>query len=728
MRRPLRRRVIVPAAVALVMVAVAAGTAWYLLSEERRMGSTIARLLAGRAGLPITIERASWNGRRLLLRGVHLSAGAELPVDVRVSRMEIDANPLTLVSPAGRTVSVVATSASVTLVPSSAPTGGGVDAARARLLDVLGWPGGLTMRVERGRIRSAGSVLTFDLDASKQGPALTLALTLTAPGDREPLRLGLRAAAALGASVDLVLDVAGSPRLVTAVWPEAPLPASAVGGRVQLQVAAAGAVSADGKLTLGPDGAATTLDFAARYEATSGDLTVSRYALRRGDEIRLAGTARWTRAAGGSRLWATADGDVAGSKVDAKASYDFTGGAFDGDVGLDPVDGDRVRRLGIDVPLQLSARQVRARVAGRVASGTTTARVDATASSLTTALRPGFTVGASLAATVTVERGREGLGLRRVDGGRLALTREGRSVLDATLSSPAGAPWPLAVDATAGDLSAWTPLVPMATSLAGTARVRGSLASASPPVFRGSVDARLPHARLQLGGPVELSDVRLQAPLTVGVPGDPPPGALVVSRAVAYGIALEDLTGQARLADDRVLLSDLLYSQYGGHGTGWFDATRRATSPPFRGRLEGSGVDLARLVSQWGSTGTRVTGTVKYVATTQYLPDQGLLADAQVDSTSGGEVSIEAIEGLLSWSSVQSESTGILKRTLQNLRAFEYESLQAHLRYRGGAGYIDLALRGKKRFGIFPAPVEALNFYNVPVALLVRTITKGPTP
>ena len=52
----------------------------------------------------------------------------------------------------------------------------------------------------------------------------------------------------------------------------------------------------------------------------------------------------------------------------------------------------------------------------------------------------------------------------------------------------------------------------------------------------------------------------------------------------------------------------------------------------------------------------------------------------------------------------------------------------ARLRYRGGAGHIDLFLRGKKRFGIFPAPVEALNFYNVPLALLVRTITKGQTP
>src|SRR5262245_38898345 len=98
MRRLLRRRVIVPAAVALgVLVAVAAGTAWYLLSEERRMGLAIQRVLVARTGLPITVGRASWDGRRLRLRDVRLAAGPGLLVDVRIGGLEIDAGIMALV-------------------------------------------------------------------------------------------------------------------------------------------------------------------------------------------------------------------------------------------------------------------------------------------------------------------------------------------------------------------------------------------------------------------------------------------------------------------------------------------------------------------------------------------------------------------------------------------------------------------------------------------------------
>jgi len=34
---------------------------------------------------------------------------------------------------------------------------------------------------------------------------------------------------------------------------------------------------------------------------------------------------------------------------------------------------------------------------------------------------------------------------------------------------------------------------------------------------------------------------------------------------------------------------------------------------------------------------------------------------------------------------------------------------------------VSLSLEGKKRFGIFPGPVQAINFQNVPLSLLVRT-------
>jgi hypothetical protein len=730
MRTLRRRRVIVPAAVAFVVVAVVSGAAWYLLSEERRMGSAVERVLAGRTGLPIKIQRASWDGRRLLLRDVRLAPGPELALDIRVSELEIDSGIMVLVSPAGRPVNVVARSVSITLPESSASEASGVEPLRSLLLGFLGWPGELKLRVEGGELHTSRGMLTFDLTGQKQGPGLTLALTVAPRGEHEPLRLNVRGAAALGQALDLAVDVAGSLRIVGVLWPAVTPPASPVAGRVQLQLLAGGVASSFGRLTFGTNGTRqTAIDFASRYDTTSGDVNVSRYALSWGEDVRVTGTARLTSVASDRRrVTATVEGDAAGSKVSVTGGYELRSGAFEADVTVDLVDTARARRLGLDVPLELAARNVHARVAGRADAETAKARVDATAAHLTTGLRKNFTVAASLAATVTVVRGPDGFRLRSMEGGKLGLSRDGKPLLTATVASPANAPWPIAIDARFDDLGQAAPLLPLPAVLAGSAHVRGSLTSAQPATFRGTLQARLPRARLQIGGAIELSEIRFDAPVTVGIPGDPPPGSVGAARVVAYGLAFENLAGRARLADDRALLSELTYTQYGGKGTGWVDATRRAGSPPFRGRFEAEGVDLARFVKESGATVARITGIVRYVATAQYLRDHGLVADAHIESTSGGEVSIDAIEALLSSASVQEESTGILKRTLENLRVFEYESLEGNLRYRGSAGYIDLSLRGKKRFGIFPAPVEALNFRNVPLPLLVRTLTKGSTP
>jgi hypothetical protein len=727
MRMLLRRRVIVPAAVAVVLVAVATGTAWYLLSEERRMGSAVERVLAARTGLPITVGRASWNGRRLRLRDVRVPAGPTLPLDVRIGQLDIDAGIMALVSPAGRTISLVATSTSITLAGSRAPDGGTLERLRGTLLAFLGWPVTISFRGDRVELQTPEGAFTVDVAGDKLGPGVKAALTVAARDDGEPLRLDVRGAAALGRSVDLAVDVAGSTRILGTLWPDLAALATAVSGRVQFQLVAGGVLSAFGRLSLGAD-RRTTLDFTSRYDEARSDLTLSRLVLRIGEDVDVAGTARLEGGETGRRLSATLAGGVAGSKVTVTGSFEPADLAFQADLTADVVDSARARRLGLAVPFEASARDVRARVNGHVEAGATTARIDAAAGRLVTAVRPDAAVGASLLATVTVTRGGDGFALRRVQDGKLGLSSEGKTWLTATVTSAANAPWPLSVDASVGDLARAAPFLPVTATLSGSAHVRGSLASVAPPTFRGSLEARMPRARFQVGGPIELSDTRLEAPITVGVRGDPPAGAFGVPRVVAYGLVLENLTGRASLADDRALLSDLLYTQYGGTGTGWVDATRRSASSPFRGRFEAEGVDLARFVKESGSTAARVTGTVRYVATVQYLPDVGLVADARIESTSGGEVSIDAIEGLLSSEAVQTESTGVLRRTLENLRVFEYASLEGDLRYRAGAGFIDLSLRGKKRLGVFPAPVEALNFKNVPLTLLVRTLTKEGRP
>jgi hypothetical protein len=116
---------------------------------------------------------------------------------------------------------------------------------------------------------------------------------------------------------------------------------------------------------------------------------------------------------------------------------------------------------------------------------------------------------------------------------------------------------------------------------------------------------------------------------------------------------------------------------------------------------------------------------VRYLATAQYTAKDGLVAAVRVESEEGGgEVSIDAIQRLLDSAAVQAETTGVLRQTLQNLKTFPYETLEADLRLSHGVGLVDVSLRGKKRLGIFPAPVEAINLRNVPLALLARTLSR----
>jgi len=86
---------------------------------------------------------------------------------------------------------------------------------------------------------------------------------------------------------------------------------------------------------------------------------------------------------------------------------------------------------------------------------------------------------------------------------------------------------------------------------------------------------------------------------------------------------------------------------------------------------------------------------------------------------------VPAIERLLDSATVQAETSGVLRQTLENLRVFQYESMEGDLRVQGTGGHVDLSLRGRKRLGIFPAAVEAINFRNVPLSVLARTLGRS---
>src|SRR2546425_648004 len=110
-----RRVVLIVMAAALLGVIIAGAGSWYLFGEERRLGPTVAGILSRRLGVPITVERAATHGTNLRLRGVRIPAGGGSPIDITIGQLDIEGGVLPLIAPAGRRITVVAASASVTV-------------------------------------------------------------------------------------------------------------------------------------------------------------------------------------------------------------------------------------------------------------------------------------------------------------------------------------------------------------------------------------------------------------------------------------------------------------------------------------------------------------------------------------------------------------------------------------------------------------------------------------
>lgn len=271
----------------------------------------------------------------------------------------------------------------------------------------------------------------------------------------------------------------------------------------------------------------------------------------------------------------------------------------------------------------------------------------------------------------------------------LRLTLDGGARPAAVLAVSAAPRAPVTVNLDAADLAHASVLTPWPHVLRGQARLGGELSGTGPLAFRGSLEA----PRLQ-----------------------------------AFGMFAETLRGPVRLQDGVLSLQALDWRQYGGTGHGWAEAPVDGRAAPMRAEVRGEGIDLAALAQSWGATGTRVTGRVRYHGGAQAGAERGVTAVIQVASETGGSVDVEILEALLASEAVRTESTGLLRRTLENLRAFEYESLEGEIRWRDGAGHTDLTLKGRKRFGIFPGPVAAINIRNMPLSVLVRTVGRGSTP
>jgi hypothetical protein len=84
----------------------------------------------------------------------------------------------------------------------------------------------------------------------------------------------------------------------------------------------------------------------------------------------------------------------------------------------------------------------------------------------------------------------------------------------------------------------------------------------------------------------------------------------------------------------------------------------------------------------------------------------------------GGTVTIELLDRLLAYA--EADPTGVVKRALGNLRAFDYKAADMTVRSAADDVRVNLSLQGRERFGIFPPRVKEINVRDMPLGFLAR--------
>jgi hypothetical protein len=721
-----RRRwiaVVVVLAIAVCGVVVA----WYLLGEAQRTGRLVGRLLSSQLGVPVTVEAAVVTGSRVRLRGVTVAPEAGAPVTVRAGRIDIDGGMLALVAPAGRRISVVAVAPTVTFREPAA-SGGGANLAvmPGALRALLDWPGDLRLAVEDARVQAGGNVYRVTTSGDKTGGVATAIVRLGTADQPDIFKAELQAQAIEPRGVSLQVHGTGDPSRLLGRWPALlPTPLT-LDVEANARFAADEPVAATGRSTIGTPGAGPiVVDFTSSYDPRPGRLTVSRYSVVRAPDVRLQGDADVSSADGGIRVGLSARGAVEGSPLTGRGAWESASARFDGEASFSALDMDRIaRRLGFG-PMPASARDVVARFSGATDGPQPAASVQVSARQVSVAALPGAAMGATLDVRLGLAGGSDVPGVSRVDHATLTLLRDKRTVAVLTAASPPTSLWPLALQAQADDLEQLGSVIPAVKRLSGRARFNGEARDTGRVAVQGALDATVAQAELNLGASLVMSELQARVPVLFGAASTSGPGMLALARLAGQGVTVTDVTGVPELVDGRLLVRDVRYAHAGGRGTGWLEATASAGTPKARARLDAAGVDLAALLSEIGVPLGRATGRLRYTVTAQYPASSGLVALVRATSEEGGEVSIDAIQRLLESAKVQAETTGLLHQTLENLRVFPYESLTAEIRVSAREARLDLSLVGRKRLGIFPAPVEAINLRNVPLLLLARAFTRG---
>ncbi len=402
---------------------------------------------------------------------------------------------------------------------------------------------------------------------------------------------------------------------------------------------------------------------------------------------------------------------------------------------------------------QLRAGSVRVDVAGLDPRGWSDGRVDAEVRSL--ALRqPDGEASVDLARIrVTAKSGTATVGLEaqrlrgtlpafegqlpRVDGSAdvardahgMSLSRaalvgrdgQGRDMFQVDLRSTPGPAGPVRLAARLPALERLAPLWPsVPRQVTGSATVELEAPDLRFSAYEGRMALQVVGAEL-LGGKVSLRDVAADVPVRRGKDGAPagrsPAGSLTVSEAIGYGVVLYDLKGRPKLADDRFTLEDLRYGLYSGQGQGTVEVDLTASAPSAQGRFTGEGVRIDEFIAAYGIRGGTMTGLMRYDLAMRYRGNR-LGADGRFQVPEGGTVTIELLDRFLEHASA--DPTGVVKRALGNLRAFDFKSADATVRTASDDIRVSVSLQGRERYGIFPPRVKAINVRDMPIGFLAR--------
>ena len=544
-----RRVVLIVIAAALLGAIIAAAGGFYLFGEERRLGPIVGGILSGRLGVPITVERAATRGTGLRLRGVHVPAGGGSAVEIRVGQLDIDGGVLPLIAPAGRRVTIVAASTSVTVhdsVESKGPTAA-MEAVRTLAAALLEWPGALSLRVDGGEVTRAGHTFALELTGEKTANGLTVTLALLDAGARA-LRLTTKSAGAADGVVTTQVDFAAVPLRLAGLWPASLPAAAALAGSGEVRLARGGNMTTTARFTAGDTTTAPVIELTSRWDPAKVELVVSRYAFDWGRDLHLEGAA--TLPADGRPLGGSAEGTLDGSAVRGRVAYGTSDRAFNGEVRIEPFSARRLaHRLGTAMSTEIAARTLVSRFTGMAPGGRPVVSFDFTGQAVTT---PALTrLPLDVAGTATIELASDRAAALGLDASTLTLSRDGRNVGRVTAASRCGGLWPIEVRGTVDDAAALAPLLPIPTRLTGRATVDGEVGGASPLAFRGTVQAQLSEADITAGGHVTFTGIRATVPVGFGAEA-PPGGTVTAERVNAYGFTA---TGLTNAISDNVVVS-----------------------------------------------------------------------------------------------------------------------------------------------------------------------------